>query len=377
MDITAVDLFCGSGGLTYGLEQTGISVEAGIDTDGNSQYPYEQNTNATFTNADVQALAQNPERVARFYPWDADVTVLGACAPCQPYSMMGNTRSGDKEDHDKWGLLDAVREIVEYIEPDIVVTENVLQVRNDDVYRGFERRLEELGYSINPEDNKKVYCPEYGIPQNRKRWVMLASKKGEIELPSPTHPDEADYPTVRETIDHLPPLNAGEQHPEFELHRSRSLSDTNLERIRNMEPGADWTLWEERGLEHLLADCHKKDSGRSYKAPYSRIRPDKPAPTITTQFYNYGSGRFGHYDTDQNRALSALEGALLQTFPQDYQFYDDWDDVGIKNLGRLIGNAVPPRLGEIIGRTICGHLGLNTEQPGTEGSSLSVAMNND
>jgi len=77
-----------------------------------------------------------------------------------------------------------------------------------------------------------------------------------------------------------------------------------------MEPGGDWTLWEEEDLDHLLADCHRKASGRSYKAPYSRMRPDEPSPTITTQFYNYGSGRFGHYDTDQNRALSILEGAL-------------------------------------------------------------------
>jgi len=102
------------------------------------------------------------------------------------------------------------------------------------------------------------------------------------------------------------------------------------------------TLWEEEDLDHLLADCHRKASGRSYKAPYSRMRPDEPSPTITTQFYNYGSGRFGHYDTDQNRALSILEGALIQTFPKDYEFYDEWEDVGVSNLGRLIGNAVPP-----------------------------------
>lgn len=86
------------------------------------------------------------------------------------------------------------------------------------------------------------------------------------------------------------------------------------------------------------------------------MRPDEPAPTITTQFYNYGSGRFGHYDTEQNRALSLLEGALLQTFPEGYEFYDEWDDVGVKNLGRLIGNAVPPLLAEHIGRGILSHV---------------------
>jgi DNA (cytosine-5)-methyltransferase 1 len=119
-----------------------------------------------------------------------------------------------------------------------------------------------------------------------------------------------------------------------------------------MEPGGDWRIWEEEGIDHLLADCHTRDSGRSYKAPYSRMRPDDPAPTITTQFYNYGSGRFGHYDTSQDRALSILEGALLQTFPEDYEFFEEFEDVGVKNLGRLIGNAVPPRLAEIVGETI-------------------------
>jgi DNA (cytosine-5)-methyltransferase 1 len=226
-------------------------------------------------------------------------------------------------------------------------------------------RLEDWGYSINADENKNVYCPEYGIPQSRKRWVMIASRKGTIELPEPTHPNESDYPTVEETIDHLPPIEAGEVHPELDLHRARALSEKNLERIDNMVPGGDWTLWEEEGLDHLLADCHQKASGRSYKAPYSRMKPDEVAPTITTQFYNYGSGRFGHYDTDQNRALSVLEGALLQTFPKDYEFYDEWEDVGIKNLGRLIGNAVPPRLGAVVGEAILDHVGAGTEETRT------------
>jgi DNA (cytosine-5)-methyltransferase 1 len=358
MYISAVDLFCGAGGLTHGLGRAGIQVEAGFDNEEAGRYPYETNTDAEFVRADVNAIAQDPERLARKYPWDADVEVLAACAPCQPYSTMSHAKEGGREDHDKWGLLDTVVKLVEDRKPDVVVTENVLQVRNDDVYQKFESRLEKLGYDLNPDENKKVYCPEYGIPQKRKRWLMIASRDGTIELPKPVYTDESEYPTVRETIDHLPPIEAGEVHPEMDLHRARALSDKNLERIDNIEPGEDWRTWEKQGLDHLLADCHKKASGRSYKAPYSRMRPDQPAPTITTQFYNYGSGRFGHYDTDQNRALSVLEGALLQTFPQDYDFYDDWEDVGIKNLGRLIGNAVPPLLGEIAGRAIAEHWGI-------------------
>lgn len=355
MKVSAVDLFCGAGGLTFGLERAGLNVEAGIDIDPHSEYAYEQNTAAEFLRTDVVPLAQNPERVARLFSWDTDVSVLAACAPCQPYSPMGHSRGEGRTDHDKWGLLNEVRKIVKYVEPDVVVTENVLQVRHDEVYERFVDTLDDLGYFVNSDENKNVYGPEYGIPQKRKRWVLLASKEGPISLPKPPISNEDEFPTARETIDHLPALEAGNVSSDHDLHRARSLSDLNLERIRNMEPGGDWRLWEEKGLDHLLADCHSRESGRSYKAPYSRMRPDEPAPTITTQFYNYGSGRFGHYDTDQDRALSLLEGALLQTFPEGYDFFDDWEDVGVKNLGRLIGNAVPPLLGEYVGEAILEH----------------------
>jgi DNA (cytosine-5)-methyltransferase 1 len=357
MDLSAVDMFCGAGGLTYGLEQAGISVQRGLDIDRHSAYPYEKNTDSSFRRVDIKPLARDPEPIKQMFPWDADVEVLAACAPCQPYSTLSHAKKGDTEDHEKWGLLTDFKKIVEYVEPDIVVTENVLQVRHDDTYEQFETALENMGYALNDPENRNVYAPEYGIPQKRKRWVLIASREGQIELPEPIYTDESEYPTVEETIRHLPPIEAGEVHPSNELHRARTLSDLNLERIQHMEPGGDWQLWEERGQEHLLADCHTKDSGRSYKAPYSRMRPDEPAPTITTQFYNYGSGRFGHYDTEQDRALSLLEGALLQTFPEDYEFYDDFEDVGVKNAGRLIGNAVPPLLAEHIGDAIVEHMG--------------------
>jgi DNA (cytosine-5)-methyltransferase 1 len=365
VNTTVVDLFCGAGGLTYGLERAGLSVVKGVDNDGHSRYPYEQNTEAEFVNLHIESLASDPEPVRRWFRQASsgfnsdDLEILTGCAPCQPYSTMGKgghagSKSGNS--HDKWGLLDSFRRIVKYVEPDVVVTENVMQVRNDDTYEEFVETLEDLGYAVNDDKNKNVYAPEYGIPQKRKRWLLIASKQGPIQLPEPDYTNEEDYPTVRECIDYLPAIQAGEVYPEYSHHRTRELSELNLERIQNMEPGGDWRLWEENGREDLLADCHKRESGRSYKAPYSRMSPDEPAPTITTQFYNYGSGRFGHYDTNQNRALSMLEGALLQTFPEEYEFYNEWEDVGVKNLGRLIGNAVPPHLGEVVGEAIWSHI---------------------
>lgn len=368
MKVTAVDLFCGSGGLSYGLQEAGISVVKGVDKDPDAKHAYEANVDAEFRQMDVQALAQDPEPIKRWYPWDTDVRVLAACAPCQPYSTMSHQKNQGHEDHEKWGLLKYVKQIIDEVEPEVVVTENVMQVRNDDVYEEFVASLEKMDYDINSDENKNVYGPDYGIPQKRKRWVLLASKVNErvreeedLRLPEPKELDEDYDVNAEDHIGHLPPVEAGEPHPEYDAHHARDLSDTNLERIDNMEPGGDWRLWEEKGREDLLADCHTRDSGRSYKAPYSRMVGDEPSPTITTQFYNYGSGRFGHYDTDQNRALTLLEGAILQTFPEDYEFYDEWEDVGVTNLGRLIGNAVPPLLGKHIGEAILSHVGADAE----------------
>jgi DNA (cytosine-5)-methyltransferase 1 len=358
MDVSTVDLFCGVGGLTCGLEAAGVPVDAGIDLDVQCRHPYETNNDATFRGGvDLRELARrDPERVAQLFDRRTDVRVLAGCPPCQPFSTLTG-RGG--EDHDDWALLHSFDRLIEYVEPEVVVMENVLEVTNHDPYEEFAESLKDRGYSLNPRENRTVYCPEYGIPQKRKRTVLLAAKDGPIALPEPPYTDESEYPTVRETIDDLPAIEAGETHPDDPLHQARSLSETNLERIRISEPGETWEDWPEKGREDLLLECHKKASGSSYTAPYGRIRPDEPAPTMTTQFYNYGSGRFGHYDTDQDRALSLREGALLQTFPRDYDFLDGPADAGVNKLGEWIGNAVPPTLGEYVGRAIAEYVGAD------------------
>jgi len=205
-----------------------------------------------------------------------------------------------------------------------------------------------LGYNLNPDTDKRVYCPEYGIPQTRRRWVLVASRDGRIDLGEPSHPNPDEYPTVEGCIDHLPAIEAGETHSKDPLHTSRRLTNKNLQRIRQSEPGGDWTDWD----DDLLLECHKKSSGQSYKSVYGRMVANEPAPTITTQFYNLGSGRFGHYDTDQDRAISLREGAMIQTFPEDYRFVNESDEIELNKIGRLIGNAVPPKLGEVIGERV-------------------------
>jgi DNA (cytosine-5)-methyltransferase 1 len=132
--------------------------------------------------------------------------------------------------------------------------------------------------------------------------------------------------------------------------RASLLSDRNLERVRASRPGGSWRDWEEA----LRASCHRVRTGKGYGAVYGRMRADAPAPTITTQFFGFGSGRFGH--PTQDRGLSLREGAILQSFPPKYAFLEPGKRIEFKKLGRMVGNAVPVLLGQAIARSIRLHL---------------------
>jgi DNA (cytosine-5)-methyltransferase 1 len=179
--------------------------------------------------------------------------------------------------------------------------------------------------------------------------VLLASKLEEIEIIPKTH-SPSRYRTVRNAIGKLETIEDGAISLKDSMHRSWNLSHLNKKRIRQSLPGGTWLDWD----EELRCKCHRKNSGQSYSAVYGRMCWDKPAPTITTQFYSYGTGRFGH--PTQNRALSLREGALLQTFPKYYDFIDPEQPIYFSRIGTHIGNAVPVRLGLIIGRSIKKHI---------------------
>ena len=179
--------------------------------------------------------------------------------------------------------------------------------------------------------------------------MLLASSIGEIELVPPTHED-GQFVTVRDAIQDLEEIEAGGASESDPLHKSSGLSQRNLDRIRNSTPGGTWRDWD----DDLRAACHSRDSGGTYPSVYGRMEWDRPGPTVTTQFHGFGNGRFGH--PVQDRAISLREGALLQTFPEDYSFVPDGEDVRIAPVARLIGNAVPVRIGEAIGKSIVAHL---------------------
>ena len=346
MKINAIDLGCGVGGLTYGIQKTGITVIAGYDIDEKSKFAYEYNNNAKFILKDVKEI--DDREISNLYPKDTDIRVLIGCAPCQPFSSYSHKYQNNENTLKKKDLLDYFGKQIELVKPDIVSMENVPQMQSREVFHRFQDILEKNGYKVT---YKVVYAPDYGVPQKRKRLLLLASKFGDISLLGPEFSPD-NYPTLRDTIGNLPEIRAGETYVQDPLHRSRNLSALNLKRIRQSKPGGTWRDWD----KDLLLEAYKKESGKSFGSVYGRLEWDKPANTITTQFPGIGNGRFGH--PEQDRALSLREGALLQTFPLNYEFVDPKQgrNYPISQVALQIGNAVPPKLGEIIGKSIINHL---------------------
>jgi len=336
--IEVIDLFSGIGGLTYGLRQSGLSVLAGVDNDESCAYAYEKNNGAKFISADISKF--DFRVLNKIYSKDS-IKVLVGCAPCQPFSSHAFKLRKDASDA-RWNLLDHFIRGIKVVKPDIVSMENVRGVTKTDVFKNFERKLKKMGYKV---DWKVVYAPNYGVPQNRSRLILLASKLGDISVPKETHTKDK-YVTVGEIIRELPKLEAGAVSETDQLHQSKRLDPINQKRIKQSRPGGSWRDWDKK----LLPNCYKKDSGQTYTSVYGRMSWDDVSPTITTQFTSYGSGRFGH--PEQDRALSIREGALLQTFPIDY----DFGNFPAGQLSRHIGNAVPPQLGVVIGTQIREHL---------------------
>jgi DNA (cytosine-5)-methyltransferase 1 len=341
-ELTGVDVLCGAGGLTCGLEKTGISITFGIDIDPECKYPYQANNQAIFINKDIQKISSQ-ELLHLFKK--SELKLLAGCAPCQPFSTY--SRKTQQHHDTKWVLVSEFSRLVHEVKPELVTMENVPQLMTHKVFHQFLRQLKADNYYIWYDI---VECSKYGVPQTRKRLVLVASLLDEIKLLPPEVLPVTKPATVREYIGNLPPIAAGNCDANDPLHKASSLSELNLRRIRASKPGGTWRDWP----SELMAKCHTKMSGKTYPSVYGRMEWDAPAPTITTQCFGYGNGRFGH--PVQNRAISLREAALLQTFPANYRFVGSDTKGSFNTLGRLIGNAVPVRLGEVIGYTLQHHL---------------------
>ncbi|WP_247741940.1 DNA cytosine methyltransferase [Thalassospira sp. A3_1] len=337
-----VDFFCGAGGLSYGLQSAGLKIAVGVDIDASCQYALEANTGAKFVCADV---SQVKSKDVQSWFGGASVRVMAGCAPCQPFSTYSQ---GRKTKDERWNLLEEFQRLALEVLPEIITVENVVGLAKQAVWEKFVTALRRENYYVSW---RVVDCEKFGVPQTRKRLVLVASRIGDIALPDP---QSFEVISVKDAIAGLPKIDAGSRNSEDIMHSAASLSDLNLMRIKHSKPGGTWRDWP----EDLRADCHRKDSGKTYPSVYGRMDWSKPAPTMTTQCYGFGNGRFGH--PEQDRAISLREAAIIQSFPTTYKFIPEGGSISFVHLGRLIGNAVPPKLGEAIGGCILDHLNGKT-----------------
>ena len=292
--IHAVDLFCGIGGLTHGLCGAGVPVKAGFDNDATCRWAFETNNEgAKFIRKDVREV-QFTDLEAHY--GTAEATALVGCAPCQPFAAHNRRRAKSDDD---CSLVKEFLRLVKEGTPDLVSMENVPGLAKHPAFEDFIETLASLDYQVS---HGVVSCEHYDVPQRRRRLVLVASRIGPISLPrSRTSP-----PTVADCIRGLPAIGDGAVCPEDSAHASLSLTPTNRERISQSKPGGSWADWD----DHLVNACHRN---AHYPAAYGRMCWDDLAPTITTQFCYYSTGRFGH--PDQDRAISARGRCLAPNLP--------------------------------------------------------------
>ena len=337
MGIYAAEIMCGIGGATRGFLDAGIQVLRGIDIDDSCKKTYEENNKpAKFLHWDVRQLTAE-ELLAGAKLSTGDKFVLIACAPCQPFS-----RAGVKKPKNSKSLVSALADLIREVKPDFVFAENApgFQKRYPSIYREFLKPFLDLHYHYKCS---VVNLKKYGVPQNRSRYVFIASRDYEIDLPRTTHGEEdglLPYVTVKDTIKKFPPLRLGKESKAVPNHVCRNLSETNLERLRHTpRNGGSRKAWP----RHLVLECHKKSKGHS--DVYGRMQWDDVGPTLTCKCISISNGRFGH--PTQNRGISVREAAALQTFKDNFMFYEP------KTVAaRHIGNAVPPLVASLVAKMI-------------------------
>ncbi len=346
-ELKAVDFFCGAGGVTCGFQQVGVKVLCGLDIDPKFKKTYETNNKSKFINEDVSKLSLTPEKLSELVPikrFDNSLIFVG-CSPCQYFSNL----KSDKEKSKKGRLLlDDFKEFIVYYQPGFIFIENVpgLETKKGSPLHRFKTALKKLGYVF---DQNVLNAKYFGVPQNRRRFVLVASRINKsVSLPKQKR-DKDKIVTVEQAIgdySQFPKIIAGTRDDSEFLHSSASLSDLNQKRIRRTpKNGGSRSAWADD--PELQLECYKNHDG--HYDVYGRMAWSKPAPTITTRFLYTSTGRYSH--PEQDRGISLREGATLQSFPLNYTFHSTNKGA----IATMIGNAVPPKLAKAIGLSIQEH----------------------
>ncbi|GGZ19841.1 DNA (cytosine-5)-methyltransferase 1 [Shewanella chilikensis] len=339
---TAIDAFCGAGGLSLGLKNAGFEILFSFDSDPLCIETLKENKkyhDHKCYSLDVKdSLNDRVLKIVNLKRGDLDLLAGGP--PCQGFSIQ-RTVGGDFDDRNL--LVDDYGDLIIEVYPKFFLLENVTGIggkRGREILEKFKKRMESHDYICH---ERILDAKDYGVPQRRKRYILVGERTSSDSHFCWPKANQIKVKTVRDAIAHLPPIPSdGKPHPDIPMHRADKLSDKNLERIRAISSG--------QAREHLpnelLAECHKLSADKiGHRNVYGRMEWDLVAPTITAKFDSFTRGKFGH--PVQDRSISLLEGALLQTFPEDYVF------LGNKiQAARQIGNAVPPLLAEVIGKEI-------------------------
>lgn len=345
----AVDLFAGCGGLTYGLRRAGFFVAAAVEKDRALSDTYRYNNRGTrLLEKDIRELTASDLRSE--IP-DGILDLLAGCAPCQGFCSL--TAKNAREDPRNELLLDMLR-FVRVLRPKAIMMENVpgLAARGRRVLDGFLSGIRGLGYVPTCE---MVQMADYGVPQSRRRLVVLAGLGFSIPLPKPTHTNGPSsegglkpWQTVRAALGRMrgpvklsvASRTGGPQRANW--HVVRDLQPQTRVRLQAARPGETWLKLDEA----MRPPCHT-NGYIGFTNTYGRMNWDEASPTITAGCTTPCKGRFGHPDR-RRTTISVREAAILQTFPPTYQFRTRHIDLACQ----MIGNAVPPHFAEAVGRRL-------------------------
>jgi DNA (cytosine-5)-methyltransferase 1 len=342
--IKAVDFFCSGGGMSYGMQQAGIEILAGIDFDNNCKETYKSNIiGAEFIHADVFDLKEQELEERLSLKRNDDNLLLIGCSPCQYWSIINTDKSKSTKSKN---LLKEFSRFVKYFRPGYVVVENVPGVLRKKEESGLNEFIEWLKYNGYENPHFKIHnVNDFGVAQNRKRFTLIASRISKEEIkPLECKGKKVLVKDVIGVDKGFYEINAGYRDTTPFLHSVSNVSETNLRRLKKIaKDGGDRSGFSNDPDLQLKCFIGKDES---FKDTFGRLWWNKPAPTITTKFFSISNGRFVH--PEENRALSIREGATLQSFPLNYIF----KGTSIAGVARMIGNAVPPKYAEAIGQSI-------------------------
>jgi DNA (cytosine-5)-methyltransferase 1 len=343
----AVDLFSGCGGLSLGLEQAGFDVVGAVEIDALAAATYEANHDGKVIRADICDITA---KQLRDLSPTGRVDLLSGCAPCQGFCSLTNKQDRDDPRNE---LLFELGRLIGGLRPTAIFMENVpgLLTRGRKIFESFLDRLRALGYQY---IFKVVQMADFGIPQYRRRLVLLAGKGFRLPFPIaryarvPRTKSVKPWRTLRDAIYGRPfPHRMNELlkdvGPEsVDWHVVRTLQPQTMARLKAATPGLTWLTVDEA----LRPKCHT-GAYSGFTNVYQRMVWDRVSPTITSGCTTPAKGRFGHPDR-RRTTISVREAALIQTFPCNYEFATSKIDA----VCEMIGNAVPPRFARAIGRTL-------------------------